>query len=110
MADSPYRLLAIYCDMLFEPLRSPMGRVRRQILGDILKRTEAACDLACGTGTTAVELARRGIRIFAVDARRAVFRIIRSWDGVPFVRREWEIAPALRAVYLARKALGKARS
>jgi len=77
MAESPYRLLAIHYDQLFEPLRSPLARVRRQILGDILKRTDVACDLACGTGTTAVEFARRGIRMFAVDASPSMCRLAR---------------------------------
>jgi SAM-dependent methyltransferase len=77
MADSPYELLAVYYDRLFEPLRRPMGRARREILGDILKRTSTACDLACGTGTTAVELARRGIRIYAVDASPQMCRLAR---------------------------------
>jgi len=78
MADSPYKLLAVYYDRLFEPLRRPMGRARRQILGDILKSSEVACDLACGTGTTAVELARRGIRMYGVDASRQMCRLARK--------------------------------
>jgi SAM-dependent methyltransferase len=77
MADSPYELLAVYYDRLFEPIRAPMGRARREILGDILKRAEAACDLACGTGTTAVELARRSIRMYAVDASPRMCRLAR---------------------------------
>ncbi|MEJ2007461.1 MAG: class I SAM-dependent methyltransferase [Acidobacteriota bacterium] len=77
MADSPYKLLAIHYDQLFETLRKPMARARRQILGDILKRTEAACDLACGTGTTAMEFARRGIRMYAVDASPTMCRLAR---------------------------------
>jgi SAM-dependent methyltransferase len=77
MADSPYELLAVYYDRLFEPIRAPMGRARQEILGGILKRAEAACDLACGTGTTAVELARRGIRMYAVDASPQMCRLAR---------------------------------
>ncbi|HXH51222.1 MAG TPA: methyltransferase domain-containing protein [Terriglobia bacterium] len=78
MADSPYKLLAVYYDRLFEPIRAPMGRVRQQVLADILRRAEVACDLACGTGTTAVELARRGIRMYAVDASAAMCRLARQ--------------------------------
>ena len=78
MADSPYELLAVYYDRLFEPLRRPMGRARREILGGILKHTSTACDLACGTGTTAVELARRGIRMYAVDSSPAMCRLARQ--------------------------------
>src|SRR5574337_334676 len=55
MAHSPYKLLAV-----------------------ILRRAEAACDLACGTGTTAVEFARRGIRMYAVDASPAMCRLARK--------------------------------
>jgi SAM-dependent methyltransferase len=77
MADSPYKLLAVYYDRLFEPIRRPMERARRQILGKILMRVEAACDLACGTGTTAVEFARRGIRTYGVDASPEMVRLAR---------------------------------
>ena len=78
MADSPYKLLALYYDRLLGRTRSPMSRVRGQVLGDILKRTETACDLACGTGTTAVDLAQRGIRMFAVDASPQMCRLARQ--------------------------------
>ena len=77
MADSPYKLLALYYDRMFEPIRRPMGRARRQLLGGILKRATSACDLACGTGTTAVELARRGLRVYGVDASPAMCRLAR---------------------------------
>lgn len=77
MANSPYRLLATHYDSLLEPVRKPMDRVRRQILKDILKRTEAACDLACGTGTTAVKLAGSGIRMFAVDSSPTMCKLAR---------------------------------
>lgn len=78
MVDSPYKLLAVYYDRLFEPIRAPMGHIRRQLLADILKRAESACDLACGTGTTAVELARRGMRVYAVDASPQMCRLARQ--------------------------------
>jgi SAM-dependent methyltransferase len=77
MADSPYKLLAVYYDRLFEPIRAPAARALRQLLKDILKQAEVACDLACGTGTTAVELARRGIRMYAVDASPQMCRLAR---------------------------------
>jgi SAM-dependent methyltransferase len=76
--DSPYKLLAIYYDRLLGPVRAPMSRVRQQVLGDILTRASAACDLACGTGTTAVELARSGIRVYAVDASLEMCRLARK--------------------------------
>ena len=78
MVDSPYKLLALYYDRLFEPIRAPMGRIRRQLIPDIMKRAESMCDLACGTGTTAVELARRGTRVYAVDASPQMCRLARQ--------------------------------
>lgn len=78
MVDSPYRLLALYYDRLLEPHRRWMADARQKILGRILLRTSAACDLACGTGTTAVELARRGIRMYAVDVSPDMCRLARQ--------------------------------
>lgn len=77
MIDSSYKLLAVYYDRLLGPVRAPMSRIRPVVLGEILKRTSVACDLACGTGTTAVELAQRGIRMYAVDASAPMCRLAR---------------------------------
>lgn len=63
----PYRWLAKYYDVVFTPFRTPIVRARDRILGGILPGIGTACDLACGTGTTAIELARMGIGMFAVD-------------------------------------------
>jgi len=63
----PYRWLAQYYDELFSDFRAPMDAAREHVLGRILPRVETACDLACGTGTTALALARRGIQMYAVD-------------------------------------------
>jgi SAM-dependent methyltransferase len=37
-----------------------------------------ACDLCCGTGTTALELARRGMRVYAVDRSREMLSVARA--------------------------------
>ncbi len=74
MPNQPYRLLAPNYDRFFEGARAYMGGARRKILGGILPRTTVACDLACGTGTTAVALARRGIKMYAVDASTTMCR------------------------------------
>ncbi len=76
--NQPYRLLALYYDQLFEGHRAWLEEARQQILGRILPRTSVACDLACGTGTTALALARRGIKMFAVDASTSMCRIARK--------------------------------
>jgi ubiquinone/menaquinone biosynthesis C-methylase UbiE len=56
----PYRWLAQYYDELFSPFRFPIDVARERILSRILPQVETACDLACGTGTTALILARKG--------------------------------------------------
>jgi SAM-dependent methyltransferase len=36
------------------------------------------CDLCCGTGTTAIQLARRGMRVYAVDGSGDMLRVARA--------------------------------
>ncbi len=62
-----YRWLAKYYDEFFGSARAPLVRAREKILARVLPRVTVACDLACGTGTTALDLAERGIRMYAVD-------------------------------------------
>lgn len=67
LADRPYTVLARYYDQFFTSHVSAYRRARQKLLGEILPQVRSACDLACGTGTTALEFARRGIKVFAVD-------------------------------------------
>ncbi|HEV2399293.1 MAG TPA: class I SAM-dependent methyltransferase [Candidatus Sulfotelmatobacter sp.] len=76
--NRPYHWLAKYYDQLFLPFRSPIDKCREHVLRDILPRVQTACDLACGTGTTAVTLARRGIRVYAVDLSAQMCRLARQ--------------------------------
>ena len=55
-----------------------MDAARQQLLGWILPHTKSACDLACGTGTTALALAREGIEMFAVDLSPVMCRLARE--------------------------------
>ena len=73
----PYQFLAQYYDKLFGPYRFPIDAARDRILGPILPDVQSACDLACGTGTTALWLAHRGIRMYAVDLSERMCRITR---------------------------------
>jgi SAM-dependent methyltransferase len=78
MADKTYRWLAQYYDLVFSGNRSPIDVGREQILGPILPSVSSACDLACGTGTTALGFARRDIRMFAVDVSPGMCRAARE--------------------------------
>ena len=50
---------------------------RRRILKPILANVKSACDLACGSGTTAIALSRRGIQVYAVDLSPTMCRLAR---------------------------------
>jgi SAM-dependent methyltransferase len=74
----PYRWLAQYYDELFSSFRVPINVARQHILGRILPHVATACDLACGTGTTALILARKGINMYAVDLSPLMCRLARE--------------------------------
>jgi SAM-dependent methyltransferase len=63
----PYKWLAEHYDRFFTLFLGWAKAARRHILGKILPGVERACDLACGTGTTAVMLAAKGIQMWGVD-------------------------------------------
>ena len=74
----PYKWLAEYYDQLFSPFRSPIDAARQRVLSRILPQVTSACDLACGTGTTALALALKGIKMFAVDLSPIMCRLARE--------------------------------
>ena len=77
-ANRPYGLLAKYYDQLFTFHLPWYEAARQRVLGGILLRLESACDLACGTGTTALALARKGIKMYGVDASPTMCRLARE--------------------------------
>jgi DNA-binding winged helix-turn-helix (wHTH) protein/ubiquinone/menaquinone biosynthesis C-methylase UbiE len=65
--NAPYALLARHYDRLCS-YAAPMNlHARGQILRTVLPKVHRVCDLGCGSGETAVELARRGLEVHAVD-------------------------------------------
>jgi SAM-dependent methyltransferase len=47
-------------------------QARGHVVGKILPRIDSACDIACGTGTTALALARAGLKVYGVDLSGAM--------------------------------------
>jgi SAM-dependent methyltransferase len=72
---APYRLLAEFYDEVFTPTRTPLKKARNELLKEVLPEVKSVCDLACGTGETALEFARRGIETFAVDLSPTMCRL-----------------------------------
>ena len=77
----PYQWLAQYYDDIFAPYQSQFQKSRNRILGRILPCVQSACDLACGTGVTALAFARMGIDTFAVDLSPVMCRLAREKAG-----------------------------
>jgi SAM-dependent methyltransferase len=78
MRIRPYQWLAQHYDELFSSFRFPIDVARDRVLGRVLPRVQTACDLACGTGTTALILARKGIHAYAVDLSPVMCRLTRE--------------------------------
>ncbi|HSW50786.1 MAG TPA: class I SAM-dependent methyltransferase, partial [Bryobacteraceae bacterium] len=76
-AVRPYRWLTQYYDEIFGTMRSPADQARERLLRRVWPKVASACDLACGTGTTALILARRGITTYAVDLSPSMCRLTR---------------------------------
>jgi SAM-dependent methyltransferase len=68
ISKPPYTLLARFYDHMTRDAAGMNRHVRRKLLSRILSRARVVCDLGCGTGTTSVELARQGCKVYAVDA------------------------------------------
>jgi ubiquinone/menaquinone biosynthesis C-methylase UbiE len=77
--NRPYKYLAEFYGRIFTPGLSTIQEAARQaVFGSILPQIQSACDLACGTGTTAVNLAKSGIRTIAVDNSPGMCRLARK--------------------------------
>ena len=73
----PYRWLAEYYDRHITFHLAWYEAARQEILSSILPKLKSACDLACGTGTTALILAKQGVRMSGVDLSPAMCKIAR---------------------------------
>jgi len=76
--NRPYKWLALYYDRIITFHLPFFEAARQKVLGAILPRVERGCDLACGTGTTALLLARRGIKMYGVDLSATMCRLARE--------------------------------
>ncbi len=76
--NRPYTHLARHYDQLFTFHLPWYKTARQQILGNILTQVSSACDLACGTGSTAILLTKQGIPTSGVDLSPIMCRIARE--------------------------------
>lgn len=74
---SRYTLLAEHYDDVFVFANPWREEARERVLGRILKRAGSCCDLACGTGTTAVAMAKLGLKTYAIDLSPTMCQLAR---------------------------------
>ncbi len=77
-SSKPYHWLARYYDRVFTYHHGWTAAAQKKILGPILPKVRSACDLACGTGTTALALAAKGLRVCGVDVSPEMCRVARG--------------------------------
>lgn len=90
--NRPYKYLAEFYDRIFGPLDDQRDAARQAVVSPILPQVRSACDLGCGPGTTAVKLAKDGIRTIAVDLSPGMCRLVREK-----AQREGVVVRVLRA-------------
>ncbi len=76
--NRPYRGLATYFDLICGEAERFLEDARNAVLGSILPSVESGCDIACGTGTTALAFAARGLRMYGVDLSPTMCRLARG--------------------------------
>ncbi len=77
--NRPYRLLARFYDAILGGIAPAMNRhARAAILRGRWSGIARAVDVGCGSGATAVDLARRGIAVTAIDLSPAFLRAARA--------------------------------
>jgi len=77
--NRPYRLLARFYGKLVGDFAAGMTRhARGQILRRHWSRIASACDVGCGNGATAVDLAQRGLAVDALDFSPTFVRAARA--------------------------------
>jgi SAM-dependent methyltransferase len=75
--NPPYGLLARFYDDILAGIEGMNRAARGKMLGKSIGVVRSACDLACGSGETALDLARRGVGVHAVDLSPEFCRIAR---------------------------------
>jgi len=132
ISKSGYEHYGLYYDQIFSLFPKSWHRARMRLVRRTLPDLRSVCELGCGTGTSAIEFARQGLRVFAVDfsptmlrmarqkiqrARvpilliRADMRSFRLPEAVDLVSAEWGVVNHVpRAVDLVRVARAVARA
>jgi len=73
-----YHVMADTYDVFFTSHREWFQQMRTTMLSDILAAAKTVCDVGCGTGHTAITLAKQGPKVFAVDVSSTMCTLARA--------------------------------
>ena len=76
--NAPYALLARHYDVLCGYATQINRHARAQILRAVLPGVKRVCDVGCGNGETALELARGGLEVHALDLSPVFCKAVRE--------------------------------
>jgi len=65
-------------DLFFTSHREWFQQMRTTMLSDILAAARTVCDVGCGTGHTAITIAKQGPKVFAVDVSSKMCTLARA--------------------------------
>jgi SAM-dependent methyltransferase len=77
-SNDGYHLMGSYYDVFFTDHLEWFDEVRKDMLGEVLPKAKSVCDVGCGTGSTALSFASKGIRTFALDISSTMCDIAKS--------------------------------
>ncbi|HEY4740123.1 MAG TPA: class I SAM-dependent methyltransferase [Candidatus Acidoferrales bacterium] len=73
-----YEAIGQFYDSLWLDNPRAWTAARSRLLEPIVSGARRVCELGCGTGVTAMEFARRGLKVFALDYSREMCRVTRE--------------------------------
>jgi SAM-dependent methyltransferase len=73
-----YEAVGQFYDDIWGDLPRAWVKARRRLLAPVLRQVQQVCDLGCGSGETAMDFARRGLKVFALDFSREMCRMTRE--------------------------------
>jgi SAM-dependent methyltransferase len=78
MTTAGYHVMARTYDMFLSDHREWFQQIRTSVLADILPNAKTVCDIGCGTGHTAISIAKQATKVFALDVSSTMCRLARA--------------------------------
>ncbi len=77
-SHSVYKDYGVHYDQLWAPLPRSWQQARMRLIRHALPDIQSVCELGCGTARTAIEFARKGLRVYGVDLSPTMLKTARK--------------------------------